>query len=177
GNNGNGPGLDATIFTGGPDLKFMNDTGNWLLMQSTSNPRTGVAEVSFYGTKLNRTVTLTQSINKRIPAPHAPKIVADPKQPFGTSRQSDTARGGMTIAVYRTIIENGVRKQPELFRTTFRAWPNIYVFNPANIGPDGRPLIPFGARPAPQPTPAPEQIVPTPEQIVPAQEQPATSDG
>ena len=72
------------------------------------------------------------------------------KQPFGTSRQSDHARGGMTIAVYRTITENGVRKQPELFQTTFRAWPNIYVFNPADIGPDGKPLIPFGAQPAPQ---------------------------
>jgi vancomycin resistance protein YoaR len=184
GSNGNGPGLDATIFTGGPDLKFVNDTGNWLLMQSTSNPHTGVAEVSFYGTKLNRTVTLSQSISKRIPAPSAPKIVTDPKQPFGTSRQSDHARGGMTIAVYRTITENGVRKQPELFQTTFRAWPNIYVFNPADIGPDGRPLIPFGARPAPQPTPAPDQIVPAPEQPVPAPEQPvpapeqpATSDG
>jgi vancomycin resistance protein YoaR len=186
--NGNGPGLDATIFTGGPDLKFVNDTGNWLLMQSTSNARTGVAEVSFYGTKLNRTVTLAQSISKRIPAPTAPKIVTDPKQPFGTSRQSDRARGGMTIAVYRTITENGVRKAPELFKTNFRAWPNIYVFNPADIGPDGRPLIPFGAQPTPapeqpapeqpapeQPAPAPEQ--PAPEQPAPAPEQPPTSDG
>jgi len=177
GSNGNGPGLDATIFTGGPDLKFMNDTGNWLLMQSASNARTGVAEVSFYGTKLNRTVTLSQSISKRIPAPSAAKIVTDRKQPVGTSRQSDHARGGMTIAVYRTITENGVPKRPELFQTTFRAWPNIYVFNPADIGPDGRPLVPFGAQPAPQPTPAPapEQPVPAPEQ--PAPEQPAPSNG
>jgi vancomycin resistance protein YoaR len=181
GANGNGPGMDATIFTGGPDLKFVNDTGNWLLMQSTSNPRTGVAEVSFYGTKPNRTVALEQKILKRVPAPANPKFVTDPKQPFGTSRQSDHARGGMTIAVYRTITENGTRKQPELFQTNFRAWPNIYVFNPANIGPDGRPTIPFGAQPAPQPTPepapAPEQPAPAPEQPVLAPEQPPTSDG
>jgi vancomycin resistance protein YoaR len=184
GPNGNGPGLDATIFTGGPDLKFVNDTGNWLLMQSTSNSRTGVAEISLYGTKLNRSVTLSQSISKRIPAPTAPKIVTDRKQPIGTSRQSDHARGGMTIAVYRTITENGVRKQPELFQTNFRAWPNIYVFNPADIGPDGRPLIGFGAQPVPQPTAVPEQPVPAPEQPAPAPEQPvlppeqpATTDG
>ncbi len=176
GSYGNGPGLDATIFTGGPDLKFLNDTGHWLLMQSTSNPRTGVAEVAFYGTKPNRTVALDQSVSKRIPAPPDPKFVTDPKQPFGTSRQSDHARGGMTIAVYRTIIENGVRKQPELFQTTFRAWPNIYVFNPADIGPDGKPLIPFGAQPTPQPTPEPAPA-PAPEQPAPAPEQPATSNG
>jgi vancomycin resistance protein YoaR len=177
---GNGPGMDATIFTGGPDLKFLNDTGNWLLMQSTSNPRSGVAEVAFYGTKPNRTVDLQQSVRKRVPAPAEPKFVTDPKQPIGTSRQSDHARGGMTIDVYRIVTENGVRKQPELFQTNFRAWPNIYVFNPADIGPDGRPLIPFGAQPAPQPTPAPEQPAPeqpAPEQPAPAPEQPATSDG
>jgi vancomycin resistance protein YoaR len=177
---GNGPGMDATIFTGGPDLKFLNDTGHWLLMQTTSNPRTGVAEVAFYGTKLNRTVDLQQSIRKRIPAPSQPKFVTDPKQPLGTSRQSDTARGGMSIDVYRIVTENGVRKQPELFQTNFRAWPNIYVFNPADMGPDGKPLIPYGSQPAPQPTPAPEQ--PAPEQPAPAPEQPApeqpaTSDG
>jgi vancomycin resistance protein YoaR len=180
GSAGNGPGLDATIFTGGPDLKFLNDTGHWLLMQSTSNPRTGVAEVAFYGTKPNRTVALQQSITKRVPAPPDPKFVTDPKQPIGTSRQSDHARGGMTIAVYRTIIENGVSKQPELFQTTFRAWPNIYVFNPADVGPDGQPLIPFGAQPTPQPTPAPaapEPPAPAPEQPAPAPDQPATSNG
>jgi vancomycin resistance protein YoaR len=180
GANGNGPGMDATIFTGGPDLKFLNDTGNWLLMQSSSNPRTGLAEVSFYGTKPNRTVELQQKILKRVPAPAGPKFVTDPKQPIGTSRQSDHARGGMTIAVYRTITENGVRKQPELFQTNFRAWPNIYVFNPADIGPDGKPLVGFGAPPAPQPTPepapAPEQQ-PAPEQPVLEPEQPATTDG
>jgi len=175
--NGNGPGLDATIFTGGPDLKFVNDTGHWLLMQSTSNPHTGVAEVAFYGTKPNRTVALEQSITKRIPAPTNPKFVTVPKQPFGTSRQSDHARGGMTINVYRTITENGVRKQPQLFQTTFRAWPNIYVFNPANMGPDGKPLIPFGAQPAPQPTPAPDQPTPAPDQPAPAPDQPAPSNG
>jgi vancomycin resistance protein YoaR len=174
----NGPGLDATIFTGGPDLKFVNDTGHWLLMQSSSNPRTGVAQIALYGTKPNRTVELNQSITKRVPAPPAPKFVTDPKQPVGTSRQSDHARGGMTIAVYRTITENGVRKAPELFQTTFRAWPNIYVFNPADIGPDGHPLVPFGAQPTPQPTPEPAPApAPAPEQPVLPPEQPATSDG
>jgi hypothetical protein len=82
----------------------------------------------------------------------------------------------MTIAVYRTITENGVRKPPELFQTTFRAWPNIYVFNPADVGPDGKPLIPFGAQPTPAPAPTPEPA-PAPEQPAPAPEQPATSNG
>ncbi|HNP73597.1 MAG TPA: VanW family protein [Kouleothrix sp.] len=166
---GNGAGMDATIFTGGPDLKFMNDTGHWLLMQTTSNPRTGVAEVSLYGTKPNRQVSLTRRVYNQIPAPTEPKFVADADQPQGSSRQSDHARGGMTIDVYRVIVENGVRKEPELFQTKFRPWPDIFVYNPADMGPDGRPLFAPGAAPAAPAAPAPT------EQPAPA-EQP-TSNG
>ena len=162
---GNGPGLDATIFTGGPDLKFVNDTGHWLLLQAWSDPRSGVAQIELYGTKLDRRVEITHRIYDRIPAPTEPVYVADPKQPRGTIKQTDRARGGMTIDVYRTIIENGVRREPELFRTTFKPWPNIYTVNPADLGPDGRPHIqppsPVPEQPTadpnaqPQPTPVP----------------------
>jgi vancomycin resistance protein YoaR len=164
GEQGNGAGLDATIFTGGPDLKFVNDTGNWLLMQTASNPRTGVAEVAFYGTKVDRQVTLTRKVRDRIPAPTEPQFVADATQPPGTMRQSDHSRDGLTIDVYRVITENGVRKDPELFQTRFRAWPNIFVFNPADAGPNGRPIIGTPSpQPAPTPTPAPaDQTTPPP---------------
>jgi len=156
---GNGPGLDATIFTGGPDLKFVNDTGAWLLIQAWSNPKTGVAQIELYGTKPNRTVDLTHKVYDHVPAPTEPVFVADPKVPRGTIKHTDKARGGMTIDVYRLVVENGVPRQPELFRTRFRPWPNIYTLNPADIGPDGKPLIPFpqGNQPAPTPPPPAEQ--------------------
>jgi vancomycin resistance protein YoaR len=156
---GNGPGLDATIFTGGPDLKFVNDTGAWLLIQAWSNPKTGVAQIELYGTKPNRTVDLTHKVYDHTPAPSEPVFVADPKVPRGTIKHTDKARGGMTIDVYRLVVENGAPRPPELFRTRFRPWPNIYTLNPADIGPDGKPLIPFpqGDQPAPTPAPPPEQ--------------------
>jgi vancomycin resistance protein YoaR len=171
GSYGNGPGMDATIFTGGPDLKFVNDTGHWLLIQSWSNPKTGVAQVEFYGTKPDRRVELTQRVYNRVPAIANPVYVADPKQPRGWIKQTDHARGGMTIDVYRTVIDNGVRQQPELFRTKFKPWPNIYAVNPADMGPGGRPAIQPQAE-QPQPTPAPGQATPAPEQPTPAPEQP-----
>jgi vancomycin resistance protein YoaR len=168
---GNGTGMDATIFTGGPDLKFVNDTGNWLLIQSWSNPKTGVAQVEFYGTKPDRRVEMSQKVYDPLPAPANPVYVADAKQPRGAIKQTDHARGGMTIDIYRTVIENGVRRAPELFRTRFKPWPNIYTINPADVGPDGRPIAhtdsaqpeaPAPEQPAPPPTPAPEQPAPAP---------------
>lgn len=155
---GNGPGLDATIFTGGPDLKFVNDTGSWLLIQAWSNPKTGVAQIELYGTKPNRTVDLTHKVYDHTPAPTEPVFVADPEVPQGTIKHTDKARGGMTIDVYRLVVENGVPRPPELFRTRFRPWPDIYTLNPVDIGPDGKPRIPFpsGEQPA-QPAPPAEQ--------------------
>lgn len=170
---GNGPGMDATIFTGASDLRFVNNTGNWLLMQAYSNPGTGVAEVALYGTKPNRTVELTHRVYDWVPAPSQPVFVADRSQPAGTRRQTDTARGGMTIDVYRTIVEDGVRQEPQLFRTNFKSWPNIFVVNPADLGADGRPRQ--SEPPAPTPDPA-AQPTPQPETAAPpvAPEQPTT---
>jgi vancomycin resistance protein YoaR len=163
---GDGMGLDAAIFTGALDLKFVNDTGNWLLLQAWANPTSGVAQVELYGTKPNRTVEIKHSIYDRIPAPTDPVYVPDREQPVGTQKQTDTARGGMTIDVQRTIYDNGVARDPQLFRTRFKAWPNIFSVNPADLGPDGKPL------PKPEPEPEPEAEQPQPEQPAPEQPQP-----
>ena len=147
---GDGPGLDATIYTGVQDFRFRNDTGAWLLMQATADPRTAVAEVTLYGTKMNRTVSITHEITKRTPPINKPEYYGDPEQPVGTMKRTDTARGGMTIDVYRTITENGVAHAPELFRTVFQPWSNKYAVNPADLGADGIPV--FLAQPTVTPT-------------------------
>lgn len=127
-------GMDATIFTGGPDLKFLNDTGRWLLMQTYSNPKTGVASVRLYGTSPKRKVEMTQVIRDRVTAPTAPVYVTDPEQPAGAVKQSDHARDGLTIEIVRTVTEaDGTARDPDKYTTRFKPWPNIYVFNPVDL--------------------------------------------
>jgi vancomycin resistance protein YoaR len=137
---GSGPGMDATIFTpGGPDLKFLNDTGHWLLIQSFTNGTT--AEVRIYGTDDGRTVKLDgPTIRDRVPAPAQPVYVAEPSRPRGSPRQSDTARGGMTIDFVRIIERDGQVIERRNFQTKFKPWPDIFEVNPADLGPDGKPL-------------------------------------
>ncbi len=134
-------GMDSTIFTGGPDLKFLNDTGHWLLLQTASNPKTGVASVRLYGTSPQRKVELVQHIYDRVPAPNAPIYVVDEEQPEGTVKQSDRARDGLTIDIERTIMNaDGTLRATDKYRTRFKPWPNIYVFNPKDMV-NGRPMI------------------------------------
>ncbi|NTW03247.1 MAG: vanomycin resistance protein VanB, partial [Oscillochloris sp.] len=160
GNYGNGPGMDATIFTGGPDLKFLNDTGHWLLIQTAVNTQNTVAEVRIYGTDTAREVVLDgPTTTNRVPAPTEPVYVPDPKRPVGTRHQSDKARGGMQINFTRIIKQNGKVIDQREFVTKFRPWPNIFEVNPAELGSDGklRPTTQPTADPSQQPTADPNQ--------------------
>lgn len=142
---GNGPGMDATIFTGAVDFKFLNDTGKWLLIQAVANGTT--AEVRIYGTNDGRQVSLIgPETTNRVPAPTEPRYVPEPSRPRGSPRQSDTARGGMTITFTRVVENNGQLIERREFLTKFKPWPNIFEINPADLGPNGKPL------PRPQPT-------------------------
>jgi len=141
-------GMDSTIFTGGPDLKFVNDTGNWILMQAESNAKTGVASIKFYGTPTNRKVELVHNIYARSPAPTDPVYVADAEQPVGTVKHSDRARDGLSIEIRRTVINpDGTVRPQDIFLTQFKPWPNIFVLNPEDMQ-AGQPIIEM---PPPQP--------------------------
>ena len=63
-----GPGLDATIYGPHPDLRFINDTENYLLLQGKVSGDELIFE--FYGQKDGRTVTISEpELSDRIPAP------------------------------------------------------------------------------------------------------------
>ncbi len=122
------PGMDATIYTGVQDLKFVNDTGYWLLMEAVADTKAQVLSVRLYGTRPDRRVAVVGPEIANIVSPPAQAVyVNDPSLPAGTVRQTDRARRGMDIKVYRVITEGGVQQTPELFFTRFKAWPDVFV--------------------------------------------------
>ena len=160
GDNRHGPGMDAAIFTGALDFKFLNDTGNWLLIQTMVDTNRSLAEVRIYGTNDGRTVSLIGPTTfDVVPAPTEPVYVAEPSRPPGNMRQSDTAREGMTIEFTRVVERAGQVVESRVFQTKFKPWPNIFEVNPADLGPDGKPLPTATPVPTPDPNATP---VPTP---------------
>lgn len=123
-------GMDAAIFTGenGYDLRFVNDTDHWLLMEAYADTSSEVLTVNLYGTKPNREVIRTDAVISRvIPAPRQPKYVNDPTLPRGTVKQTDTARGGMDVRVGRIVKSGDKVLYKDTFFSRFKAWPNIFV--------------------------------------------------
>ena len=125
---GDGQGLDAAIYTGVADLKFLNDTGNWLLLQAEVDEAAQVLTVRFYGTRPAREVRLEGPVvSNEVRAPSQPVYVDDASLPRGSVHQSDVARGGRDLTVDRVIMQNGSETRRDTFLTRFRAWPNIFV--------------------------------------------------
>jgi vancomycin resistance protein YoaR len=124
---GEPPGLDAAIFTPSNDMRFTNDTGGWLLMESYVDLARQRLTVALYGAPTGRQVTYDHRVIARTPAPSKPVYVNDPTKPSGYSKKSDTARGVIKVEVYRTVTAAGRTIAQDTFPTEFRPWPNIYV--------------------------------------------------
>ncbi len=128
GDYGDGAGMDATIYTGVNDLKFVNDTGHWLLMHSYVDEINQVLTVNLYGTRPDREVVLDgPHISNEVSPPASPIYINDPNRPSGTVYQSDVARSGRDIVIYRSIMRDGEEVRHDTFFTRFKAWPNVFV--------------------------------------------------
>ncbi|MCU0493221.1 MAG: VanW family protein [Chloroflexaceae bacterium] len=125
---GDGAGLDAAIFTGVNDLRFVNNTSNWLLMQNYVDEANQTLTVRLYGTSPNREVLLDGPyVSNETRAPAEPVYLNDSTRPAGTVYQSDVARSGRDITVYRIVRENGTEISRDTIFTRFKAWPNVFV--------------------------------------------------
>jgi vancomycin resistance protein YoaR len=124
---GEPPGLDAAIFTGADNVRFINDTGGWLLIQTWADLNRQRLFITLYGPAVQRRVDMNYAIIRQKPAPTESKTVEDPSLPAGTFKQTDWAQPGMDVEVYRTVWQNGVVLRQDTFASSFQPWPNVFV--------------------------------------------------
>jgi len=121
------PGLDATVFVPSVDLKFKNDTNNYILVQTQVDPDTLRLTIFLYGTLDGRTVTLTQPIVTNIvPAP--PDLYQDdPTLPKGEIKQTDFSAQGSTVTFARNVFKDGKEIISESYVSNYAPWQAIYL--------------------------------------------------
>jgi vancomycin resistance protein YoaR len=139
-------GFDAAVFDPGVDLKFVNNTGHYVLIQTVLEPAR--ITINIYGTKQPGTVSLEgPQISNRLPPP--PDVYeVDVRLPPGTKKQVETAHAGLTTVITRRIVSPGQPDKTDQFSSTYQPWPNWFVVaSPAQI--------PQGSQAAPNPTPNP----------------------
>jgi vancomycin resistance protein YoaR len=127
-------GLDATVFSPSVDLKFTNDTGSWLLIETDSSAKRLTATFRFYGTKVAREVTLEGPVIGGITPPPPPRVEIDPTLPAGESRKVEYARNGASVRLTR-IIRQGDAETREVFASHYGPTGEITAIAPADAAP------------------------------------------
>ncbi|TSC89518.1 MAG: hypothetical protein G01um10143_8 [Parcubacteria group bacterium Gr01-1014_3] len=118
-----GPGLDATIYGPYPDLRFINDTGHYLLVQGRVEGDNVMLE--FYGQKDGRSSFISEpELSEEKPAPDT-KYAISADLPFGTQQCSETPRKGVTAEVtYKVAYPSGETKE-QVFKSVYQPWQKI----------------------------------------------------
>jgi len=133
-------GLDATVDEEvGLDLKFVNNSSSYLLIQS----RTDASSVTFelYGTKPQWQVKVDgPQITDKKPADPTPEIEREPSLPDGQRYQVEAAREGFTATFVRTVISGD--PQPRVLKLVSDYVPSRNV---TLVGTGGRPVEASGA--------------------------------
>jgi vancomycin resistance protein YoaR len=121
------PGIDAAVYIPGVDLKFKNDTGHYILIQSYFDPDEQRLTFALYGTKDNREVTIDKPVvTSETPAPET-KYEDDPTLPKGTLKQVDFSAPGANVYFTREVKKNGKLYLSDKFVSNYRPWQAIFL--------------------------------------------------
>ncbi len=121
------PGIDAAIYTPNIDLKFKNDTGHHILVQTVIDNAEQRLTFMLYGTSDGRISEVsTPIILSQSPAPE-PKYEDDPNLPKGTVKQVDFAAAGAKTTFTRTVTKNGKVIISDTFNSNYRPWQAVYL--------------------------------------------------
>ena len=115
-------GRDATVSWGGPDLKFVNDTENWVMV-SVSYSSSSIT-ISLYGTDPGYDVT-SKTGPFTSDKPFATETIKDPKLAAGLKVVEDGGITGRTCVVTRTVSKGGSVVRTDQFKSVYR--PKIEV--------------------------------------------------
>jgi len=131
-NDGEGPGMDATVFSPIVDFRFINNTPYHLLIENYYNEEFESLTFKFYSTSMGRRVVKTEPVYENIvPPPEDDVWEYDAEIPEGTVQQYDYATEGARVTVQRQVFNaDGELIEDKAFVSNYIPWPNVYRYGP-----------------------------------------------
>lgn len=134
-NDGEGAGMDATVFSPIVDFKFINNTPHYLLMENYYNEQFQSLTVKFYSTDMGRTITKSTPFIENETPPNPDTYEFNPEIPEGTVEQVDWAVGGSRVTITREVFNyNGDLILQDVFVSNYIPWQNVYQYGPNTEG-------------------------------------------
>ncbi len=132
----NQPGTDATIYDPAPDFRFLNDTGNYILLQTSMNEKTGELKFTMWGTSDGRKGSYTKPlVSKRLPAGPA-RITETTNLPPGKRECQHAFPGAVASFTYTRILADGTIED-QVFDSYYRPLPEICLVGVEKVGDGG----------------------------------------
>ena len=127
-------GLDATVFIPLVDLKFINDTPYWLLMETYVNRAANRLTWKFYSTSDGRQVEWQTSGPINIVEPKKPLYKLNEDLEPGEIKQVDWEADGADVRVDRYVYRDGMLINSDTFFTNYAPWRAVYEYGPGTEG-------------------------------------------
>ncbi len=145
-------GTDATIYDPAPDYRFLNDTGNHILIQARMVGNS--LAFDFWGTKDERKIEVSKPVVYNIVSPPPTKIIETTDLPEGKKKCTESAHAGADAYFdYKVSYANGEVKEKR-FTSHYVPWQAVCLVG-AKKTPDGAiPPTPSGTI-TPSVSPAP----------------------
>lgn len=133
-NDGEGPGMDATVYSPIVDFRFVNNTPYHLLIENYYNEEAEALTFKFYSTSMGRTVEKEgpEFFNEtEVPGPEEDRWEFDPDVAPGETEQIDWATQGADVSV-RRIVKNadGQVIDDRYFESHYIPYPNTFHYGP-----------------------------------------------
>jgi vancomycin resistance protein YoaR len=129
-------GRDATVTWGGADLKFKNDTPNWILIKTATDSSS--VTVSLYGTSPGYQVTYTTSELKKT-SDYPTESTNDPQLPVGTQAVKDGGLPGYKCTVTRTVSKGGSVVRTDKFVSDYKPKVEVVLVGTMPAAPPSKP--------------------------------------
>ncbi|HEY5118219.1 MAG TPA: VanW family protein [Anaerolineales bacterium] len=129
-----GAGFDATVFFPEVDLKFINDSPYWILMETQVDTTNKRLYWRFYSTSDGRIVSYNSSGVTNEVDPPDPKWEANPQLNVDWT-QVDWAVKGADVTVNRSVSRNGQVINQDRYFTHYLPWGAVCQYNPDKYTP------------------------------------------
>lgn len=121
--NGN-PGTDATVYDPAPDFKFLNDTNNYILIQTQMDKKRQELIFTVWGTPDGRSGSYTHpTVSKWYPYGETKIVETDTLEP-GKEKCQNPFRGADASFVYTRIMPDG-KEEKTVYDSHYRPLPKI----------------------------------------------------
>lgn len=122
------PGVDATVYAGPTDFRFVNDTNHHILLHGEADSEKLYMKIELYGTSDSR---ITEIVDHKVwgyVSPPPPEYYPDPSLPTGVTKQIDWAVAGVKAKFTHVIKDaSGEVVSQKTYKSNYQPWSAKYL--------------------------------------------------